>query len=46
VRPAIRIEDEILRQLNEWAPRENIPHTRLIERTLRAGLVSRREWAR
>lgn len=38
MRTTIRIDDELLQRLKEQARNENISLTRLLERTLRAGL--------
>jgi hypothetical protein len=38
MRTTIRIDDELLQQLKEQAHRENISLTRLVNRTLRAGM--------
>lgn len=38
MRTTIRIDDELLHQLKEQAHRENISLTRLVNRTLRAGM--------
>ncbi len=38
MRTTIRIDDELLEQLKEQAHRENISLTRLVNRTLRAGM--------
>jgi len=42
VRTTIRIDDELLERLKEQARRENTSLTRLIERTLRAGMQTSR----
>lgn len=38
MRTTVRIDDELLQRLNEQARKENISLTRLLERTLRAGM--------
>ena len=42
MRTTVRIDDELLERLKEQARKENISLTRLIERTLRAGLKAGR----
>lgn len=43
MRTTVRIDDELLHQLKEQATKENISLTRLLERTLRAGMQASRK---
>ncbi|MDX1606260.1 MAG: hypothetical protein R3202_08705 [Candidatus Competibacterales bacterium] len=46
MRTTLRIDDELLRQLKEQAHRENVSLTRLVNRTLRAGMQQSRRSGR
>jgi hypothetical protein len=46
MRTTLRIDDELLRQLKEQAHRENVSLTRLVNRTLRAGMQQSRRSVR
>jgi hypothetical protein len=46
MRTTVRIDDELLRKLKEQAHRESISLTRLLDRTLRAGMQAPRGRAR
>ena len=43
MRTTVRIDDELLRRLKEQARKENVSLTRLLERTLRAGMQASRK---
>jgi hypothetical protein len=46
MRTTVRIDDDLLRKLKEQAHRESISLTRLLDRTLRAGMQAPRARAR
>jgi hypothetical protein len=43
MRTTVRIDDELLRNLREQARKQNISLTRLLDRTLRAGMQASRD---
>ena len=43
MRSTVRIDDDLMAELKEWAHRENVSQTRLLNRLLREGMKALRE---